>query len=493
MLPGPVAFIVVSSLTLTQSQLRWELLNVSAGVLLTVIGLGATSLYFFRAKTRDLTLVYFGLFAALYGIRLLSQRPSIEATLDLPARFWAFTDWGISAVIILPFGLFVYQLVGDALKRFFRWLVWAQAIAAFLEIVAGVFGVRLAVLASMNNIVVLCTFAISAIFVALVWFKVGRGFTLTHDVRVFLVGFGVWAAFILELNLASLGVIRGIGHNIEFVGFLTFVCCLGYITARRSFATEERLLALHAELGVARQIQSATLPREIPNIRGLSIAARYVPMSEVAGDFYDFLVDGDERLGILIADVSGHGVPAALIASMVKVAFAAQSQYIADPVRVLTGLNLALSGKFEDHYVTAAYVFVDTANFTMRYAGAAHPPLMLASRSIEHVRMIEENGTMLGLFPEAPYTAAQIRLQPGDRVLLYTDGVFEAMSPGLEEYSKPRIEKFMTAHNNLSASNFADALLADVNRWSDDPDGRSQDDDITVVVLDIQPSPKASA
>src|SRR5277367_6660725 len=120
MLPGPVASLVAPSLTLVQSQLRWELLNVSAGVLLTVIGLGAVSLYFFRAKSRDLTLIYFGLFSALYGIRLLSQRPSIEATLNLPTRFWAFVDWGISAVIILPFGLFVYQLVGEPLKRLFR-------------------------------------------------------------------------------------------------------------------------------------------------------------------------------------------------------------------------------------------------------------------------------------------------------------------------------------------------------------------------------------
>jgi serine phosphatase RsbU (regulator of sigma subunit) len=193
----------------------------------------------------------------------------------------------------------------------------------------------------------------------------------------------------------------------------------------------------------------------------------------------------------MVADVSGHGVPAALIASMLKVAFAGQSQHVTDPARVLTGLNRSLCGKFEEHYVTGAYVFVDLEKKLLRYAGAGHPPIMLASRSTKSVRRIEENGTILGLIPDAVYTATEVPLHSGDRCLLYTDGVFEAMSPSLEEYSKPRIEKFLAANATLSTNAFANALLDDVNRWSEDPHGRSQDDDITMVVLDFQPSAQA--
>jgi len=121
----------------------------------------------------------------------------------------------------------------------------------------------------------------------------------------------------------------------------------------------QQLLAIQKELETARLIQQSILPQTVPQIDGLDIAARYIPMTSVAGDFYDFIVVDNKRVGILIADVSGHGMPAALIASMLKIALAAQSPHADDPAQVLKGLNRALCGKFQHHYVTAAYVFVD--------------------------------------------------------------------------------------------------------------------------------------
>jgi len=156
-------------------------------------------------------------------------------------------------------------------------------------------------------------------------------------------GFVVWLLFVVHANLLGLKILTG--QNVEFLGFLVFVACLGYVSARRTFANEERLLAINKELEIARRIQSSTLPQSVPTLRGLEITARYVPMSAVAGDFYDFLSVDEKRVGILVADVTGHGVPAALIASMLKVAFAGQATHAHDPVRVLTGLNRSLCGK----------------------------------------------------------------------------------------------------------------------------------------------------
>src|SRR5271167_1751022 len=138
----------------------------------------------------------------------------------------------------------------------------------------------------------------------------------------------------------------------------------------------QQLLAIQKELETARQIQLSILPAEIPKIEGLDIAARYVPMSSVAGDFYDFIIVDEKHLGILVADVSGHGMPAALIASMLKIALASQVAHAFDPGRVLGGLNQSLCGKFKHHFVTAAYLFVDREKNTMSYAGAGHPPLL---------------------------------------------------------------------------------------------------------------------
>jgi phosphoserine phosphatase RsbU/P len=484
---------LLQPVTMTPSQLRWDLLSVGVGVLLLVIGLAAIALFFFRFKSRERSLVYFGLFTILYALRLLGNRTIIESVVDVPRNFWNYVNWAISCTIVLPFGLFLYELVMDRMKIVMRVILAALALCAIVATVAAACGATLAGLNAANHIVTLVTVIAGLISIAIIHFTARPRLPFTREVRVFMGGFLFWFIFILQANLSSLRLMHGFGTNFEFLGFLVFVGCLGYIVAHRTLATEERLQALHQELEIARAIQAATLPRDVPKLAGLQIAARYVPMSEVAGDFYDFLVDDETHLGVLIADVSGHGVPAALIASMLKVAFAGQSQFASDPVRVLTGLNRSLCGKFEEHYVTGAYVFFDLEKKLMRYAGAGHPPIMLASRSANTVRRIEENGTILGLIPDATFTATEVPLRPLDRYLLYTDGVFEAMSPSLEEYSKPRIEKFLAANVTLSTNAFANALLDDVNRWSADPNGRSQDDDITLVVLDFQPSAQAGA
>jgi len=263
------------------------------------------------------------------------------------------------------------------------------------------------------------------------------------------------------------------------------VACLGYVSAHRTFANEERLLAINKELEIARRIQSSTLPQSVPTLAGLDIQARYVPMSAVAGEFYDFLWIDERRLGILIADVTGHGVPAALIASMLKVAFAGQAAHAEDPALVLAGLNLALCGKFEEHFVTAAYLYVDLENGRMRYSAAGHPPLMLMPHGAAQVREIEENGLMLGLFPEAAYSSVEIKIGRGDRCLLYTDGVFEASNAAREEFGKSRCREFLETQRELPAAKFASELLARIAVFSGHNSSRAQEDDITLLVIDL--------
>src|ERR1035438_1085414 len=159
-----------------------------------------------------------------------------------------------------------------------------------------------------------------------------------------------------------------------------------------------QLLDINNELEMAREIQLSILPQQLPRIPGLEIVARFIPMSSVAGDFYDFIVVDEKHVGILVADVSGHGLPAALIASMLQVALAAQSPHAFDPARVLAGLNHSLCGKFKHHFVTAAYIFVDMDKNSMRYAGAGHPPLLLWQASAGGASEVLENGLLLGLF-----------------------------------------------------------------------------------------------
>jgi sigma-B regulation protein RsbU (phosphoserine phosphatase) len=200
-------------------------------------------------------------------------------------------------------------------------------------------------------------------------------------------------------------------------------------------------------------------------------------MRSVAGDFYDFLIANGRQAGLLIADVSGHGVPAALIASMVKLAASSQRAVSDHPATLLSTINAMLCGNTQSQYVTAAYVHLDAESQELRYAAAAHPPMLLLREG--EVLPIEENGLMLALFPDAAYTTATRSLQPGDRLLLYTDGIIEAADSKEQQFGHHRLCELLKESAGKTHDETADLIIDSVQRWA-----ASQDDDLTVLVCD---------
>jgi len=249
-----------------------------------------------------------------------------------------------------------------------------------------------------------------------------------------------------------------------------------------------QLLALNNELEMARQIQLSILPHTLPQLPGLEIIARFRPMTSVAGDFYDFVQIDDKHLGILIADVSGHGLPSALIASMLQVALTAQVAHASEPAKVLSGLNRALCGKFTQDFATAAYVYVDLEKSLMRYAGAGHPPVMQFRPSTGKSNQVLKNGLVLGMFDVATYQTLELPLEPGDRHVLYTDGILEAASTAGELYGEDRFMRFMENNHALNAEQFADDFLGEIAKWTDQSAGQGQQDDITLLLFDFKRS-----
>jgi phosphoserine phosphatase RsbU/P len=246
-----------------------------------------------------------------------------------------------------------------------------------------------------------------------------------------------------------------------------------------------QLFAIQKELETARQIQHSILPHEMPRIAGLDIAARYVPMTAVAGDFYDFLVVDEKHIGIFVADVSGHGMPAALIASMLKIALAAQAPKAADPAAVLLGLNLALCGKFQHHYVTAAYVYLDMEKHILRYAGAGHPPILHWNSFATGVNDLLENGMFLGRFDFATYTAVEMPISRDTWCLMYTDGIPETTNKMEEQFGDERFRMFLGEKKWATADELGDGLLEETSRWSGRAPGEDPEDDITMVAFRI--------
>jgi sigma-B regulation protein RsbU (phosphoserine phosphatase) len=247
----------------------------------------------------------------------------------------------------------------------------------------------------------------------------------------------------------------------------------------------QQLRTLKNELETARRVQLSILPREIPEIEGLDIAARYLPMASVAGDFYDFIVVDEKRIGMLVADVSGHGMPAALIASMLKIALGAQCAHASEPAQVLFGLNQTLCGKFYEHYVTAAYVFINMEDKTLKYAGAGHPPLLLCDGSTGSSRGVEQNGLVLGCFPGETYSQVELPLAARDWVVLFTDGISETRNPLKEQFGYDRIKQSLEDHSSASAAEFANELLCEASRWTERPAGEGPDDDVTILAVHV--------
>ena len=236
---------------------------------------------------------------------------------------------------------------------------------------------------------------------------------------------------------------------------------------------------MHAELELAQRIQLSILPAAFPSSAHFRAAARYVPMTSVAGDFYDFLNVGATEAGILIADVSGHGVPAALIASMVKMAATSQRANAAEPALLLTGMNTALYGNTQNEFVTAAYVHLDAQAGELRYAAAGHPPMLLLRNGI--VTEVSENGLMLAVLESADFTQLTMALVPGDRLILYTDGILEARNVQGQLFGEDRLHTIAKQAAALDPTEAANQIISAVQGWS-----QIQDDDLTIIVCDFE-------
>ena len=167
----------------------------------------------------------------------------------------------------------------------------------------------------------------------------------------------------------------------------------------------------------------------------------------------------------------------ALIASMVKLAAASQRAVADDPSQFLSGMNAALFGNTQNQFVTAAYVHLNSESEELRYSAAGHPPLLLVRGGA--VREIEQNGLMLAAFDFASYSTAVHKLQAGDRIVLYTDGILEASNAEGDFFAHDRLCHLLTTTTGLSPERAAESIIYSVRQWSG-----KQDDDITIVICD---------
>lgn len=459
--------------------LRADAVRLLLGVVFGACGAAACFVWLQRAGRRRFSLLYFGIAALMYGIRLIATTATTGYLAPQHTRLLQQLDWVITSFIGLPFVLFFVETVAPQWKRAARWIVAAGLAVQVLILTARLLNLRRDLAGAANSVMVLLLMPLLLVMLFLPRRKANL------ELWIVRAGVIVFAAFAAYTNAVDVGLISG-NSRFEFAGFAIFLCCLGYVAASQTLHNEERLISIGKELEIARRIQSGLLPGGDVRVPELEIAARYVPASSVAGDFYDFLIKDGRELGVLVADVSGHGVPAALSASMVKIAIRSQAGQADLPAEVLTGLNSILYGNMQGQFVTAGYLFVNVERQELSYAGAGHPPLLVWRAGQRRVESIEENGLFLGAFPECQYTTVKSGFSPGDRCLLYTDGILEAPNPEGEEFGPVRLREFLAGNAALSARDFCDAMVQSVAAWSDRSAKREQHDDVTVVMVEFK-------
>jgi serine phosphatase RsbU (regulator of sigma subunit) len=232
------------------------------------------------------------------------------------------------------------------------------------------------------------------------------------------------------------------------------------------------------ELRLAREIQIAMLPKALPSLAGWSVATHYQPARSVGGDFYDFISRPDGQLGVVIGDVTGKGVPAAMLMATTRSALRAVAQERLSPGDVLKLVNAQLELDIPNHmFVTCLYAILDPATGRLVYANAGHNlPLRRSSHGVEELRA---HGVPLGLMADMSYEEKEAILEPGDTLLLHSDGLVEAHNADREMFGSPRLRSLVAEASG--GSRLVEAALEELSRFVEN--SFDQEDDITLVVL----------
>ncbi len=248
----------------------------------------------------------------------------------------------------------------------------------------------------------------------------------------------------------------------------------------RLYGQAREMKKLEEEMLLAREIQGRLLPASLPTVPGYAFAANHQPARQVGGDYYDCLARPGDSFFVAIGDVSGKGVPASLLMANLQACFHAQAGLALSTDEMSRRLNTLLHqvtpwGKFITFFCAA----LDPATHTLRFTNAGHNPPMLRRRdgSIEE---LSTGGIMLGILPDQPFIEGEITLEPGEALVMFTDGVTEAFNVAEEEYGEDRLRDVLRRCPDADATGLMETILDEVSTFSGDA---PQSDDITLFIL----------
>jgi serine phosphatase RsbU (regulator of sigma subunit) len=253
------------------------------------------------------------------------------------------------------------------------------------------------------------------------------------------------------------------------------------VEAQRQAAAERREAERRAahELEIARQVQARLFPQRLPELESLEYAGACIQTRQVGGDYYDFLDLGQSRLCLVLGDIAGKGIAAALLMANLQANLRSQcATAVEQPEQLLRSVNrLFYENTTENAYATLFYAEFDDRTCRLRYANCGHLPGLVV-QSDGTVTRLTSTATVLGLFPEWPCRTAELQLCPGDLFAIYTDGITEALNERDEEFGEERLLDVMSRARDQSPSQIVTTVFDEVRRFS----GDQQRDDVTLIV-----------
>ncbi|XDD43660.1 SpoIIE family protein phosphatase [Leptospira sp. WS60.C2] len=244
-----------------------------------------------------------------------------------------------------------------------------------------------------------------------------------------------------------------------------------------------QVTSLRRERKISRDILMQSLPKTNPDVKNLQIQIYIQPMKDVGGDFYEYHSPNPFELGIVLCDVSGHGIPASLISAMGKVAFTTQKESIFSPKQVLEGMNRVLYGNCNPQYVTASYLYLNTSTKVWRFGRAGHPSAFLQRANGEIIK-VHPKGKIIGVFPEIQIDEVTYPVHPKDRILLLSDGVLECFDPKGNMFGEAGLVDFLKTNRELPNHLFKGKLIQELESFSH-REIKDWDDDLTFIFLEL--------
>ncbi len=448
------------------------------GFIYFFLGIAALFIFLFRIKLFEGYIFYLAMLNLSFGLRFLSENPLIRLTEIPSAEFWQYAMPLIAFVIPVAFILFIRYFIGWGWKKSILLLLIYSVFQGIIKIIADYSEPAQDIYGTTNTIFGLLAAVVLLAHLFLPEMRKNR------EVQLIGAGLGFYLLAILYDNLAHLNWLPD-KWSFDEPAYLFFNITLIVVAFKRITNTEKEFFLVKQDLETARNIQNAILPDINPKGENYEVSSAYLPMALIGGDYYDYHLAEKDSIGILIADVSGHGISAALIASMIKVAFNSQISNVRNPALVLQRMNLGLSGQLNNEFITAGYLGIDLKLKKLTYASAGHPPLILYRRSKDEIKEISVQGIPMGIFPETNFNDTKIQLKSGDRLVLYTDGIMDVANPGGELFGKHRFMELIQQTKNFLSDDAVDVMIKELNAWSGKKEDEAYEDDITLIIFDM--------